>query len=49
VAQASRQFDLVPSKIEDWMEQARSGMENALRVKPEDVRAVRTPALPKGP
>lgn len=35
---SSRQIDLPPSEIEDWVEQARYGMENALRAKPEDVR-----------
>lgn len=38
VAEASRQFDLPPSEIEDWVDQAKSGMENALRAKPEDIR-----------
>jgi transposase-like protein len=38
VAEAARQFDLPPSEIEDWMDQARSGMENALKAKPEDIR-----------
>jgi transposase-like protein len=38
VAEASRQFDLSPAEIEDWLSQAKAGMENALRAKPEDVR-----------
>lgn len=38
VAEASRQFDLTPAEIEEWVEQGKSGMENALRAKPEDVR-----------
>jgi len=38
VAEASRQFDLPPAEIEDWVNQAKAGMENALRAKPEDVR-----------
>lgn len=38
MAEASRQFDLPPSEIEDWVDQGKSGMENALRAKPEDVR-----------
>jgi hypothetical protein len=29
---------LPPAEIEDWVEQANAGMENALRAKPEDVR-----------
>ena len=38
VAEASRQFDLPPAEIEDWVSQAKAGLENALRAKPEDVR-----------
>lgn len=38
VSEASRQFDLPPSEIESWVEDAKRGMENALRAKPEDVR-----------
>lgn len=38
VAEASRAFDLTPSDIEDWVDQGKAGMENALRAKPEDVR-----------
>ena len=38
VAEASRQFDLTPSEIQDWMDQGKAGMENALKAKPEDVR-----------
>ena len=38
IAEASRQFDLTPSEIEEWVEQGKAGMENALRAKPEDVR-----------
>jgi transposase-like protein len=38
VAEASRAYDLPPSEIESWMEDARSGMENALRAKPLDLR-----------
>ena len=38
VADASRQFDLRPAEIEEWIDQAKAGMENALRAKPEDVR-----------
>ena len=38
VAEASRQFDLTPSELEGWVEQAKAGMENALRAKPQDVR-----------
>ena len=38
VAEASLQFDLTPSELESWVEQAKAGMENALRAKPQDVR-----------
>ena len=38
VAEASRQFDLTPSELEIWVNQAKEGMENALRAKPRDVR-----------
>ena len=38
VAEASRAFDLTPSEIEGWVEDARKGMENALRANPLDIR-----------
>jgi len=38
VAEASRVYDLSPSEIENWMDEAKRGMENALRAKPEDIR-----------
>jgi transposase-like protein len=38
VAEASRQFDLPPSEIENWIDEGKRGLENALRAKPEDVR-----------
>ena len=38
ISEASRQFDLPPSEIESWVEDAKRGMENALRAKPEDIR-----------
>ena len=38
VSEASRQFDLTPYELESWVEQAKAGMENALRAKPQDVR-----------
>ena len=38
LSEASRQFDLPPGEIESWVEDAKRGMENALRAKPEDVR-----------
>jgi transposase-like protein len=39
VSAASRPVDIPPSEIEDWVEQAKPGMENALKAKPEDLRA----------
>jgi hypothetical protein len=38
VAEASRPFDLAPSEIETWVDDAQKGMENALRTKPLDVK-----------
>ena len=38
VAEASRAYDLSPSEIENWLGDAKRGMENALRAKPEDIR-----------
>mgnify|MGYP003340890160 CR=1 FL=1 len=38
VAEAAREYDLTPSEIEDWVDQAKAGRENALRAKPEDIR-----------
>ncbi len=38
VSEASRQFDLTPSEVEGWVDDAKRGVENALRAKPEDVR-----------
>jgi hypothetical protein len=38
VSESPRQFDLPPSEIESWIDQAKSGMENALKAKPEDIR-----------
>ena len=38
VAEASRSFDLPPSEIEEWVEDGKRGMENALRAKPLDVK-----------
>ena len=34
VAEASRSFDIPPSEIEEWVDEGRKGMENALRAKP---------------
>ncbi len=38
VAEASRTHDLLPSEVENWVDEGKRGMENALRAKPEDVR-----------
>jgi transposase-like protein len=38
VSESLRQFDLPPSEIESWIDQAKFGMENALKAKPEDIR-----------
>jgi len=38
VAEASRSFDLPPSDIEEWVDDAKKGMENALRAKPLEVK-----------
>jgi len=38
VAEASRGFDLPPSEVEDWVDEAKRGMENALRAKPLEIR-----------
>ena len=37
VSEASRQFDLTPSEIGNWVDDGKRGMDNALRAKPEDV------------
>jgi len=38
VSEASRTYDLPPSEIEAWIEDAKKGMENALKANPTDVR-----------
>ena len=38
VAVASRTYDLTPSEIESWVDDAKKGMENALKANPLDVR-----------
>ena len=38
VAEASRAYDLPPSEIENWVEDGKRGMENALRANPQDLR-----------
>jgi len=38
VAAASRAHDLTPTEVEGWVDDAKKGMENALRAKPLEVR-----------
>lgn len=38
VAEASRQYDLSPSEVEQWVDDGKRGVENALRANPQDVR-----------
>jgi transposase-like protein len=38
VAVASRAYDLPPSDIEEWVEDGRKGMDNALRTKRFDIK-----------
>ena len=39
VAEISRKYDLTPAAIEEWMQEARRGMENQLRARPKDIVA----------
>jgi transposase-like protein len=36
ISEASRAFDISPSEIEVWVDEAKRGMENAVRAKPLD-------------
>ncbi len=38
ISEASRQYDLTPSEIQRWLNDAEQGMENALCSKPLDIR-----------
>ena len=38
VSEASRSFDIAPSEIEEWVDDAKRGMENALRAKPLEIK-----------
>ena len=38
VSEASRAFDLSPSDVEQWVDEGKRGMENALRTKPLEVK-----------
>jgi len=40
VAEVSRKYDLKPAEVEEWMEEARRGMENQLRARPKDIAAM---------
>ena len=37
VAEGSRFFDIAPSEVEAWVDDARRGMEKALRTKPLEI------------
>ena len=38
LSEASQAFDLPPSEIETWVDEAKRGMKNALRANPLDIR-----------
>lgn len=38
VSEASRAYDLSPSELEQWVDDAKRGMENALRANPLDIK-----------
>ncbi len=38
VSEASRAYDLSPSEIEDWVDGAKRGIENALRARPLEIK-----------
>lgn len=38
VSEASRQYDLAPSEVEQWVDDDKRGMENALRANPLDIK-----------
>ena len=38
VSEVSRQYDLSPSEVEQWVDDAKRGMENALRANPLDIK-----------
>ncbi|EXU79022.1 transposase [Comamonas aquatica DA1877] len=38
ISEASRAFDLNPSEVEQWVDEGKRGMENALRTKPLEVK-----------
>ena len=38
ISEVSRAFDIAPSEIEEWVDEAKRGMENALRANPLDIK-----------
>ena len=40
VAEVSRKYDLTLALIEEWMEEARKGIENRSRARPKDIAAL---------
>jgi len=38
ISEASRSFDIPPSEIEDWVEEGKRGLENALRAKLMEIK-----------
>lgn len=38
VSEASRSFDIPPSEIEEWVEEGKRGMENALKARPLEIK-----------
>ena len=38
ISEALRAFDVTPAEIEEWVDEAKRGMENALRAKPLDIK-----------
>ncbi len=38
VSEASRQYDLSPSEVEQWVDDGKCGIENALRANSQDLR-----------
>ena len=40
VSELARKYDMTPATIEEWMEEARRGMENQLRARPKDIAAL---------
>ncbi len=38
MAEASRSYDVSPSEVENWVDDGKRGMENALRANPLDVK-----------